>query len=73
MVDKELAVLGKDKSGEGRNWMDNGAGGRGNDHIKIWALKYRHLMPVHQEKGARGSEGATSDIRRWVVVELLWI
>ena len=33
LVEKELAALGEDKSGDGRNWTDDGAEGHGNECI----------------------------------------
>jgi hypothetical protein len=73
LVEKELAALGEDKFGEGRGWMDDGAKGRGDELDKIRALERCNLMPVCQEEGAQGGEGATSDVRQWFVEEFLWV
>ncbi len=63
LVEKELAALGEDNSGEGRGRMDNGAGGCGNERAKIRSLERHDLMPMCQEEGARSGNGATSDVR----------
>ncbi len=62
LVDEELAALREDKSGQGRDLIDDRAGGRSNERVEIWACKCHDLMPVCQEEGAYGSEGATSDV-----------
>ncbi len=57
LVEKELAALGEDKSGEGRGRTDDGARGRGDECVKIRALEHCDLMPVSQEVGTRGGKG----------------